>query len=79
MLSTADSICVDSVCLEPVCASSALRESRLESSPVWIPDSLVEDDSLQISPRAVAWGAFLSLILWSGFLLAGLALLRAWR
>jgi hypothetical protein len=64
---------------ETVCANPARIENRLPSSPSWIPDPFEVCDTLQMRPRAVAWGVIISAPLWSSFFFAGRALWNWWR
>jgi hypothetical protein len=72
---------------ETVCANPARFECRLQLRPLWIPDPFefpdtipfAIADSLQMRPRAVAWGVLISALLWGSFFMAGRALWSLWR
>jgi hypothetical protein len=68
---------------ETVCANPVRIECRLPSPPLWISDPFeIADplsDTLQMRPRAVAWGVLISAPLWGTFFLVGRALWSLWR
>jgi hypothetical protein len=72
---------------ETVCANPARFEYRLQRAPFWVPDPFefpdaIPDlmcDTLQVRPRAVAWGVLISALLWGSFFAAGRALWSLWR
>jgi hypothetical protein len=68
---------------ETVCANPARIEFRLPAPPLWVPDPFdipeMISDTLQMRPRAIAWGVSVSALLWASFFLAGRALWSLWR
>ncbi|MGA7340267.1 MAG: hypothetical protein WBE72_05885 [Terracidiphilus sp.] len=62
-----------------VCAASTFTEARVELSAAWIPDPFEVCLRPELRLRGLAWGAFLSALLWTTLIFAGRALWSLWR